>query len=246
MGFKEVRNEMISKVSEKSPEILVGIGLAGMLTSTVLAVKATPKALDILEQEEEELTNFEKVKKTWKCYVPAAIGYCTSAACIIAATSEHNKRHAMIASAYKLSEAALIEYKNKVVEVVGEEKEKEIRDSIAKDRVEENKPVVTCLGKGDYLCYDMLSGRYFKSDIDKINKVVNEMNYKLLNDNILSLNEFYYELGMKATDIGYEQGWDISKGMIEVSFSSVISENDEPCIVMHFDNPPQYGFDRFM
>ena len=51
---------------------------------------------------------------------------------------------------------------------------------------------------------------------------------------------------MKATDIGYEQGWDISKGMIEVSFSSIISEDDEPCIVMHFDNPPQYGFDRFM
>ena len=69
---------------------------------------------------------------------------------------------------------------------------------------------------------------------------------KLLNDNILSLNEFYFELGMKPTDIGYEQGWDISKGMIEVSFSSIISEDDKPCIVMHFDNPPQYGFDRFM
>lgn len=245
MDFKEVRNNVINKVSEKSPEILVGIGLAGMLTSTVLAVKATPKALDILAQEDEELTNIEKVKKTWKCYIPATIGYCTSAACIIAATSTHNKRNAVLAGAYKLSESALLEYRNKVVEVVGEEKEKEIRDSIAQDRVE-HQPVVTCLGKGDYLCYDMLSGRYFKSDIDKIQKVVNEMNYKLLNDNILSLNEFYYELGMKATDIGYEQGWDISKGMIEVSFSSTISENDEPCIVMHFDNPPQYGFDRFM
>ena len=245
MDFKEVRNNVISKVSEKSPEILVGIGLAGMLTSTVLAVKATPKALDILAQEEEELTTVEKVKKTWKCYIPATIGYCTSAACIIAATTTQNNRGAMLAGAYKLSESALLEYRNKVVEVVGEEKEKEIRDSIAQDRVDAQ-PVVTCLGKGDYLCYDMLSGRYFKSDIDRIQKVVNEMNYKLLNDNILSLNEFYYELGMKATDMGYEQGWDISKGMIEVSFSSTISENDEPCIVMHFDNPPQYGFDRFM
>ena len=245
MDYKEIRKNVITKVTEKSPEILVGIGLAGMLTSTVLAVKATPKALDILAQEEEELTNIEKVKKTWKCYIPATIGYCTSAACIIAATSTHNKRNAMLAGAYKLSESALLEYRNKVVEVVGEEKEKEIRDAIAKDRGD-NQPVVACLGKGEYLCYDMLSGRYFKSDIDKINKVVNDMNYKLLNDNILSLNEFYYELGMKATDIGYEQGWDISKGMIEVSFSSIISEDDEPCIVMHFDNPPQYGFDRFM
>lgn len=245
MDLKEIRNNIVTKATEKSPEILVGMGLAGMLTSTVLAVKATPKALDILAQEDEDLTNLEKVKKTWKCYIPATIGYCTSAACIIAATSTHNKRNAMLAGAYKLSESALLEYRNKVVEVVGEEKEKEIRDSIAKDRVED-RPVITCLGKDDYLCYDMLSGRYFKSDIDKIQKAVNDMNYKLLNDNILSLNEFYYELGMKGTDIGYEQGWDISKGMIEVSFSSIISENDEPCIVMYFDNPPQYGFDRFM
>lgn len=145
-----------------------------------------------------------------------------------------------------MSESALLEYRSKVVETLGEEKEKEIRDSIAKDRVEDRPVVVNCLGKEEFLCYDMLSGRYFKSSIDVIQKAVNDMNYKLLNDNILSLNEFYFELGMKPTDIGYEQGWDISKGMIEVSFSSIISEDDKPCIVMHFDNPPQYGFDRFM
>ena len=72
------------------------------------------------------------------------------------------------------------------------------------------------------------------------------MNYKLLNDNILSLNEFYYELGIKGTSYGAEQGWVVDKGLIEVSFSSILSEDDEPCIVLHFDNPPQYGFDRFM
>ena len=245
MDFKQIREDVISKVTEKSPEILVGFGLAGMLTSTVLAVKATPKALDILE-EEEDLNNFEKVKKTWKCYIPAAVGYCASAACIIAATSTQSKRHAVLAGAYKVSETAFIEYRSKVKEMIGEEKEKEVRDSIAKDRVDDRPVFISQGRKGGYLCYDMLSGRYFESDIDKIQKVVNEMNYKLLNDNILSLNEFYFELGIKGTSFGSEQGWDISKGMIEVSFSSIISENDEPCIVLHFDNPPQYGFDRFM
>ena len=257
MGFKEIRNEVVGKVSKKSPEILVGLGLAGMLTSTVLAVKATPKALDILAEEDRDgdMTNIEKVKLTWKCYIPAAVGYCTSAACIIAAASTQNKRHAMLAGAYKLSETALLEYRSKIVETLGEEKEKEIRDSIARDRVNRDRDNAneqlhnTCViveNKGDFLCYDMLSGRYFNSSIDKIQKAVNDMNYKLLNDNILSLNEFYFELGMKPTNMGDEQGWDISKGMIEVSFGSIISENDEPCIVMYFDNAPQYGFDRFL
>ena len=124
MDIKKLRNEVISKVSEKSPEILIGIGLAGMLTSTVLAVKATPKALDILEEhKDEDLTKFDKVKLTWKCYIPAAVSYCTSTACIIASSNVSLRRNAVLAGAYKVSEAALLEYRNKVVEVLGEEKE---------------------------------------------------------------------------------------------------------------------------
>lgn len=251
MNFKEVRENVINTVSEKSPEILVGIGLAGMLTSTVLAVKATPKALDIIAEAEEyseygELTNLEKIKKTWRCYVPAALGYIASASCIIASNTTNKKRNVVLAGAYKATESALIEYRNKVAEVIGDEKEKEIRESVIKDREESGKPIITCLGKDEYLCYDELSGRYFKSDIDRIKKVVNDMNYKLLNDNILSLNEFYFELGLKPVDAGYTQGWDISKGMIEVSFTSGLSEDDIPCLVMEFDNKPQQNFDRFL
>ena len=41
-------------VSKHSPEILTGIGIAGMITTTILAVKATPKALSLVKQAEEE------------------------------------------------------------------------------------------------------------------------------------------------------------------------------------------------
>lgn len=251
MDFKKMRTNTINAISEKSPEILIGFGLAGMLTSTILAVKATPKALDILEEceyaEDRELSKVDKFKLTWKCYAPAALGYCVSAACIIGANSVNAKRNAVLAGAYKLSESALLEYRDKVTEVLGEEKEKEIRDAVAKDRVDKdtsrtNEVIIT--GKGDTLCYDMISGRYFKSDIDKINKAVNEINYRLTHENIISLNEFYMELDMKPTEMGYEQGWNIDDGLIEVSFSSIISEDGQPCIVMHFDKAPKYGFDK--
>ena len=254
MDIKKLRNEVISKVSEKSPEILIGIGLAGMLTSTVLAVKATPKALDILEEhKDEDLTKFDKVKLTWKCYIPAAVSYCTSTACIIASSNVSLRRNAVLAGAYKVSEAALLEYRNKVVEVLGEEKEKEIRTAIAEDRIDKDMHAgsyeylnhVVMMGNNDDLCYDVLSGRYFNSNIDKIKKAMNDMNYRLLNDNILSLNEFYNEIGLQSTDIGYEKGWNISDGMIDISFSSIISDNDQPCIVMHFENEPKYKFDRY-
>ena len=248
MDIKKIRDNVVNTISDKSPEILIGFGLAGMLTSTVLAVKATPKALDILaEQEDRELSKVDKVKLTWKCYAPAAIGYCASAACIIGANSVNTKRNAVLAGAYKLSESALLEYRDKVTEVLGEEKEKEIHAKIAEDRrckEPENQGNVILTGKGDVLCYDMYSGRYFKSEMDEINAILNELNYKLMQDNLLALNDFYDALGLQPITTGYDHGWNVDEGLIKIYFTSTLADNGVPCLALHFDNLPRYGYDR--
>ena len=248
MDIKKIRDNVVNTISDKSPEILIGFGLAGMLTSTVLAVKATPKALDILaEQEDRELSKVDKVKLTWKCYAPAAIGYCASAACIIGANSVNTKRNAVLAGAYKISESALLEYRDKVKEVIGEEKEKEIHAKIAEDRrckEPENQGNVILTGKGDVLCYDMYSGRYFKSEMDEINAVLNELNYKLMQDNLLALNDFYDALGLQPIVTGYDHGWNVDEGLIKIYFTSTLADNGIPCLALHFDNLPRYGYDR--
>lgn len=260
MDFKKWRTNAINAISDKSPEILIGFGLAGMLTSTVLAVKATPKALEILEEAENhlnvvndcsddeyvELTKMDKVKLTWKCYAPAALGYCMSAACIIGAQSVNAKRNAVLAGAYKLSESALLEYRDKVTEVLGEDKEREIRASIAEDKARKNerKGDIIVTGKGDSLCYDTYSGRYFKTTVDDINRVINEINYKLMSDNIISLNEVYYELGLDSVASGEDFGWNIDNGLIKVYFGSVLTDSGEPCITLSFDNEPKLYYDK--
>lgn len=247
MTIKNLRDNVIKTVSDKSPEILIGLGLTGMLTSTILAVKATPKALDILEKEDRELSKIDKVKLTWKCYAPAAIGYCTSAACILGANSVNSKRNAVLASAYKISESALMEYRDKVVEVIGEEKEKEIRDSIAEDRVQQGPKQangVLVANKGDTLCYDMYSGRYFNSDMDSINRILNEVNYKLMQDNMISVNDFYEALGLNSINTGFDVGWNVDDGLIRLYFTSTLTEDGKPCLAVHFDNLPRFDFDR--
>ena len=194
--FKPLIKTICSGLVKHSPAILTAFGITGMIGTTVLAVKATPKALDLIENKKEELdkdklTVVETMKATWKCYVPAAITCATSAACLIGASSVHTKRNAALATAYKLSESALIEYRDKVVETIGEKKEQSVRDAIAKDHVEKN-PVtnneVIITDKGYTLCYDELSGRYFYSDIEKIKKAANELNRQMLNDMYVSLN----------------------------------------------------------
>ena len=120
-------------------------------------------------------------------------------ACIIGANSINLRRNAALATVYSLTEATLKEYQSKVVSTIGEVKEKAIKDEIAKDKIEKNKPKksnVVVTGSGDTLCYDSISGRYFKSDIEKIKSSVNELNRDLLYEMFVSLNDVYYALGL--------------------------------------------------
>lgn len=238
-------------LSKHSPEILTGIGVAGMITSTVLAVKATPKALELINDAEyiqgRKLKPIETVKAAWRPYVPAIVTGVASASCIIGASAVNVKRNAALATAYTISERALLTYRDKVVETIGEKKEKEIREQIAQDDINKN-PVsnsqVIITSKGNTLCRESLSGRYFKSDIDTIKKVVNELNRKMTYNNYVSLDEFYYELGLDSTKNSSRLGWNLDSGLIELDFDTCLADNDEPCIVIDYMTAPKYDFDK--
>ena len=49
--FKQIANNVKTKAQKNSPVIFVGLGIAGMIGAIVLAVKATPKALDIIKHD---------------------------------------------------------------------------------------------------------------------------------------------------------------------------------------------------
>ncbi len=242
---KNVRTAM----KKHSPEILTGIGIAGMITTTVMAVRATPKALILIEQRQEEcdsdvqLSRMEKIKAAWPCYIPSAVIGTISIFCLIGASSTNLKRNAALATAYTLSETTLREYQEKVVESIGERKEEAIRDSIAKDRIEKN-PVreIFITEKGNTLCYDSISGRYFKTDIDKLKKAVNELNRRMRSEMFISLNDFYYEIGLSETKLGNELGWHIDRGYIELEFSSQLTADETPCLVLDYQIAPQYDY----
>ena len=243
-------------ITVHSPEILTGIGIAGMITTSVLAVKATPKALGLIEAKKHEehlddLTPAEVVKTTWKCYIPAAVTGAASIACLVGASSVHVRRNAALATAYKLSETALTEYREKVVETLGEKKEKAVREKVNEERltknpVSENTIIIT--EKGSTVCYDAISGRYFKSDKDKIQRAVNELNRGMMTDIVgyVSLNEFYDELGLDHIAVGDDLGWNIDIGLIDIDFGSHLMGDGTPCLVMDYCVVPRYNYSKII
>jgi hypothetical protein len=55
---------------KNSPTILTGLGVAGLISTTVMAVRVTPKALNMLSELQDHATNFEKIQIVWKLYIP--------------------------------------------------------------------------------------------------------------------------------------------------------------------------------
>lgn len=246
-------------VDERSPEILMGVGIVGMITTTILAVKATPKALALIEEEKlrkyretdnDSVTKIEAVKVAWKPYIPAVITGIASTACLVGSSSVSTRRTAALAAAYQISETALTEYKAKVVETIGERKEQLVKDKVAKDRIEKNpvsKSEVIVTNGGVTLCFDPVSGRYFKSNIERIKRAENDLNKRMLHDitGYVSLNEFYDELDLEQTSIGDDLGWN-TDNLIDISFSSQIADNGEPSIVLDFRVAPKYGYSKYL
>lgn len=262
MQLKAIFTDLSKAARKHSPEILTGIGIAGMLSTTVLAVRATPKALMLIEEKKREkkfavikdggdpeLTRLEVIKVAWKPYIPAAVTGVASIACLVGASSVNARRNAALAAAYALSESTLADYKEKVVETIGEKKAQEVKDAIAKDKIE-NDPLtrkeVVITDKGETLFYESLSGRYFKSDYESIRSAVNTLNEQLLLDEYITLNEFYEAIGLDAIQpLGDQLKWRVNpdssdKGLIQLDFSSQLTDDMTPCAVIGFSNSPKY------
>ena len=214
-----------------SPSILTGIGVAGVFATAIFASKATLRADEILVGDE---TFKQKVKKTWKLYIPSIAVAAITTTCIIMSNTTNLKRQAAMGALYSAAVTGFNDYQNKVVETIGEVGEEKILDRVKQEKIDKNpvsKNEVFLIGKGETLCYDNFSGRYFKSDIEYLRKAQNTLNQRLINDVYMSLNEVYSEIGLPNIPLGEEIGWN-TNDLIEFSFSSMLAENDEPCLVL--------------
>ena len=232
-------------ISRNSPAILTGLGCAGVLTTAILTGRATLRASEILKMEapDEQLPATEIVKLTWKVFIPPVLVGASSIACIIGANTINTHRNAALAALYSLSETAFREYKEKVVEEIGRNKELKVRDSIAQDRVTTN-PVgdrtIIFTGNGEVLCYDALCDRYFKSSAEKIRQQVLKLNEDLRNEMWLDLNDLYYAIGLPSTKLGNQVGFDMDKGYIQVDYTGTLTPEGQPCLSIDMTVYPKY------
>lgn len=242
-------------LNQNSSTILTGVGVVGTIGTAYLTGRASFRAADVLAKENAVintandnvldpvyLTKAQKVKLTWRFYViPVATGVGTVGAIIFAHRIDA-KRVVALTVASGISERALKEYREKVVERLGDRQDTKLRDEIAQDRV-------TKLGGGEViitsdnkvLCMDMLTGRFFESSMEDLKRAENKINHVINNQMGASLSEFYDELGLAPTPYTETVGWNPDK-MIELKISATVAPDGRPCLAVDFEPHP---FDNY-
>lgn len=265
--FKGAVKTLIRATSKNSPTILAGMAIVGVCGTAFGVYKATLKAVDVIDNKNESLDDLEDdrdemseedfkaerkriyisfTKDMIRLYWPSALCGIVTIISIIGSRKIDARRQAALTAALTMTENRLKEYQDKVVETVGERKEQKIRDSINADKVYQNSPVeesIISTGKGDVLCLDAVSGRYFRCNADFIRNRINVLNERLLSEMYIPLNDLYYELNLPTIKLGDDIGWNVSNdGLIRVDFTSTLTDDDKPVLVLDYAVEPRFDY----
>lgn len=239
------------KARKHSPEILIGVGIVGFVGTVVLACKATTKAERILDEHKQDIDIVKETRESYKdapqvyseknyemdvatvylktmtkfvkLYWPAATLGLISVACILKAHGILSERNLALLAAYKSSEEAFLNYRNRVANEIGGDREDMVMHGIHPVEVEET----DAKGKTKKRTIEQLDPEVIKSDPERIlfdeqnpnwqddaeaNKtfllsVENWANTVLKSRGHLFLNELRYELGLDPIPEGQLLGW---------------------------------------
>ena len=266
MSFRSFVGNVWSGTKRHAPTILTVSGIGLFLTSTILAVKATPEAMDKIEEKKreeghEQLTFLQTIQATWRCYIWALTAAFGGTVCELSALHNDNKRIAALMATADAGRNLLTEfneYRKVMAERIGAKKEAEVYNQAVQTVVDKNPPPTRMADRTmvegqapEPMCFESSFGRYFYKDYETVKAAVNKLNYEIQNgiNGYVSLNDFYEEIHVETTQFGDMLGWSIETGLIEIPDKDDLryagTPGGWPCWVLEFLNPPQYEYQFF-
>lgn len=248
--------QVVDATKKNSPTLLTGSAVIGLLATTVMAYRCSPKAHEIIAKKRDEMylvqlddkkakraVVLETAKELTPVLLPTIIMGTATGACIIGSNTISAKRITVLSAAYTLSEKTVKELGVKMNDILGEKKAKTIRDAVVKDKMDQNPPPkdesqIVLTGNGDVLCMDSYTGRYFRSNAEKIGQAINELSAMARDEMYVTLNDFFYLLKIPTVPMGDDLGWSIDdeiKGCLPITISAQLTEDKQPCLCIDYD-----------
>ena len=211
---------------KNAPTILT---VASVVTSTgavIATVPATIKTVRAVDNWREFEANGQKptfklvVKLGWKYFIIPVALEGAAIACAICSNVESSKRIAALAAAALASEEKLDNVRKELLDKLGVEKASDLlagADQKEADKHEWHEPENGFAYRDDIpenvpekfkpLWFDEKSGRYFRANQTEVDAAVNKINSIILEMDTATVNDLYFELGLKDTKDGAMFGW---------------------------------------
>ena len=187
--------------------VLTCAGALGVVATAVAAVKATPKAMKVLEKAKEEkgdkLTKIETFKNVAPAYIPSALIGTATISCIFGANVLNKKQQASLVGLYSLLDSSYKNYRSKVKELYGDDADKKVAMKMAEDHSKTIKPS----DEGSVIFMDAYSLQIFEARISDVVQVEKDINELLNLRGYVLLSEYYELLGINSIDTDFDIGW---------------------------------------
>lgn len=265
-------NKVPVLADKNAPLLLMLAGIGGLAATVVSAVKATPLAIDKMDDEiakryekgeieyEElpmsvnksdmefrfnELGPKQIVKSCWKCYVPTVILGALSISSFIGSYKVNTARLTAMTAMYEFTANAYDRYRRNVAKVSPKtdvKATKAARDERVKE-ISESK--FDGLPEGKEVCIDLFTGNVFYSTREDVLVAVNKIKDKFLaGEMFVSLNEFYDEVDADHVGVGDDVGWSPDTDL-DIQFDSAL-RNGKPCLTIGYFANPRFDYGSLM
>lgn len=232
-----------------APQILAGASIAGAVTTTVLAVKATVKAVRHTDEVKEELgvdelSATEIVKENYKFYIPTAVSLTATVATGVLSCVKSTRKIAALTSMYNTAITAKEEFMEASREIVGKKKTEEIEAAVTEKELSRDDMSMisgaTHTRYGNVLFKESESGQYFYSSYAAVQQQIAEYNNELIGNEYQSLNELCYKFEIPHdSGVGDEFGWRADTGLVDMyTVDSHHPLTHEPCAVIKYHDRP--------
>jgi len=236
LNVMNIINQAHRSIRSNSSTILAVTGVIGTVGTAILAGKASFEAAKDIEYADPKPETFrEKVELVWPRYIPSVFVGTGTVAAIIGSDHIGTKRTAAAVTAYTVAEQTFANYREKVIEQVGVRRDENIRAELAQEIVLNNHPgEIVVIESGQVLCCELMTRRYFMSNMETLKKSQNEINAEVVNGLYSTLSDFYYKVGLGQTTHSSEIGWDSDK-LMDLEFSTVLTEDGRPCLAFTYN-----------
>lgn len=226
---------MIKRFVKDNSSVLLVVGASvGVLSTAYLAAQAGYRTAHRLESEDPRMELKERAQRVWRFYIPAGVSATATIVCVAGIKHVDGRKTLAAQTALAVSQRAYESYRAQVIDELGERKDKTILAKVAEERLRENPPSTVVVGSGTVLCCELFTGRYFNSDMEALNKAVNEINSRLLKHDYATLDDLYYILNLNTTTVSGQSGWNSSR-LLELEFSAVVSPDGRPCLAFDYN-----------